>query len=105
VAGFYQTRDQSPDTNGNMARLEVPGFEATVRSQPDRHIRATANLTWVHPKYTWIIPAGFSPFGFYADNATVWGDSNKLNQRVGGAYDAAGIPYWSGSGSVDYVQS
>jgi outer membrane receptor protein involved in Fe transport len=25
-----------------------------------------------------------------------------LNQRVGGAYDAAGIPYWSGSGSVDY---
>ena len=102
LAGFYQTRDTSPDTNGNMHQLKVRGVESAIRFQPDRHISSGLNLTWIDAWYTSIIPAGFSPFGFYADNATVWGDSNRLNGRTAGRYDAAGIPAYSLTGFVDY---
>ncbi len=99
---FRQLRDTAPDTNGNMAQLKVEGIESSLRWQPKPQLAVGANFTKLDARYTYIVPAGFSPFGFYADNATVWGDSNGLNKRVGGAYDAAGIPEYSASAYVDY---
>jgi hypothetical protein len=102
LVGFYQSRDTAPDTAGNMAHLITKGIEGNVRYQPNRNLGAALNLSYLNAHYTSIIPSGFSPFGFYADNATVWGDSNRLNQRVAGAYDAAGLPKYSATGYVDY---
>lgn len=102
LSGFEQKRDLSPDTNGNMARFEIKGFESSLRWQLQKNIAIGANLTYLNAEYSSIIPAGFSPFGFHADNATVWGDSNALNQRKAGRYDAAGIPKYSASAYVDY---
>lgn len=102
LAGFWQSRDQSPDMNGNMARLETRGVEAALRAEPVRNFRAGLNVSWIDAKYTYIIPAGFSPFGFIPDNGTVFGDRNVLNKRTGTKYDAAGIPEYSGSGYLDY---
>ena len=102
LSGFEQKRDLSPDTNGNMARFEVKGIESSLRWQLQKNIAIGGNLTYLNAEYTSIIPAGFSPFGFHADNATVWGDSNGLNQRNAGRYDAAGIPKYSASAYVDY---
>ncbi|MCM1958393.1 TonB-dependent receptor [Acinetobacter modestus] len=102
LGGFEQKRDLSPDTNGNMARFEVKGIESSLRWQLQKNLAIGGNLTYLNAEYTSIIPAGFSPFGFHADNATVWGDSNGLNQRKAGRYDAAGIPKYSASAYVDY---
>jgi hypothetical protein len=102
LATFYQTRDTAPDTNGNMHQLKVRGVESAIRFQPERNISSGVNLTWLDAWFTSIVPAGFSPFGFYADNATVWGDSNRLNGRTAGRYDAAGIPAYSITGFFDY---
>lgn len=102
LSGFEQKRDLSPDTNGNMARFEVKGIESSLRWQLQKNIAIGGNLTYLNAEYTSIIPAGFSPFGFHADNATAWGDSNGLNQRKAGRYDAAGIPKYSASAYVDY---
>jgi hypothetical protein len=102
LVGFYQSRDTSPDTSGNMAHLITKGVESAIRYQPTRNLSAALNLSYLRARYSSIIPAGFSPFGFYADNKTVWGDSNRLNQRTAGEYDAAGIPRWSATGFVDY---
>ncbi|WP_336951884.1 TonB-dependent receptor [Acinetobacter sp. AS167] len=102
LSGFEQKRDLSPDTNGNMARFEIKGLESSLRWQLQKNIAIGANLTYLNAEYSSIIPAGFSPFGFHADNATVWGDSNALNQRKAGRYDAAGIPKYSASAYVDY---
>jgi TonB-dependent receptor-like protein len=100
--GYWQSRDTAPDTNGNMAHLITKGLESAIRYQPTRAWSAALNLSYISAHYDSIIPSGFSPFGFYADNATVWGDSNKLNARPAGAYDAAGIPSYSATGYVDY---
>lgn len=102
LSGFEQKRDLSPDTNGNMARFEIKGLESSLRWQLQKNIAIGANLTYLNAEYSSIIPAGFSPFGFHADNATVWGDSNALNQRKAGRYDAAGLPKYSASAYVDY---
>ena len=102
LSGFEQKRDLSPDSNGNMARFEIKGLESSLRWQLQKNIAIGANLTYLNAEYSSIIPAGFSPFGFHADNATVWGDSNALNQRKAGRYDAAGIPKYSASAYVDY---
>ena len=104
LVGFWQARDTSPDTNGNIARLETHGIEASARYQPDalKNFASGVNLSWIQSRYSWIIPSGFSPFGFYTDNATVWGDSNVLNQRQGGAYDAAGLPHYTATAYVNY---
>ena len=40
--------------------------------------------------------------GFVPDNATVWGDSNVLNQIKAGRHDAEGIPKYSASAYIDY---
>ncbi|MGC4095335.1 MAG: hypothetical protein QM756_46900 [Polyangiaceae bacterium] len=102
IAGYYQQRDTAPDTNGNMARLNIKGAEASLRLQQSKNLAAGVNLSWVAPHYTYLVPSGFSPFGFYADNATVWGDRNALNQRKGQEYDAAGVPNYSATAYVDY---
>ncbi|MBJ9984736.1 TonB-dependent receptor [Acinetobacter sp. S40] len=102
LSGFEQKRDLSPDTNGNMARFEIKGIESSLRWQLQKNIAIGGNLTYLDAEYSSIIPAGFSPFGFHADNATVWGDSNALNQRKAGRYDAAGIPKYSASAYIDY---
>lgn len=102
LAGFVQSRQTSPDTNGNMAEIKIRGIESAIRFQPTRQLSSGLNLTWVDAYYTSILPAGFSPFGFYADNATVWGDSNRLNGRTNGRYDAAGIPNYQATAYVDY---
>lgn len=102
LSGFEQKRDLSPDTNGNMARFEVKGIESSLRWQLQKNIAIGGNFTYLDAEYSSIIPAGFSPFGFHADNATVWGDNNALNQRKAGRYDAAGIPKYSASAYVDY---
>lgn len=102
LSGFEQKRDLSPDTNGNMARFEIKGIESSLRWQLQKNIAIGGNFTYLDAEYSSIIPAGFSPFGFHADNATVWGDNNALNQRKAGRYDAAGIPKYSASTYVDY---
>lgn len=102
LVGFYQSRDTAPDTSGNMAHLITKGVEGSVRYQHNRNLSAALNLSYLNARYSSIIPAGFSPFGFYTDNGTVWGDSNRLNQRTAGAYDAAGIPKYSATGFIDY---
>ena len=102
LSWFEQNRDLSPDTNGNMAQLQIEGIESSIRWQPQSHIAIGANFTRLDPIYTSIVPAGFSPFGFHVDNATVWGDSNRLNQRTAGRYSAAGIPEYSVSAYIDY---
>lgn len=102
LSGFEQKRDLSPDTNGNMARFEIKGIESSLRWQFQKNIAIGGNFTYLDAEYSSIVPAGFSPFGFHADNATVWGDNNALNQRKAGRYDAAGIPKYSASAYVDY---
>ncbi|WP_337080412.1 TonB-dependent receptor [Acinetobacter pittii] len=102
LSGFEQKRDLSPDTNGNMARFEIKGIESSLRWQLQKNIAIGGNFTYLDAEYSSIVPAGFSPFGFHADNATVWGDNNALNQRKAGRYDAAGIPKYSASAYVDY---
>lgn len=102
LSGFEQKRDLSPDTNGNMARFEIKGVESSLRWQLQKNIAIGGNFTYLDAEYSSIVPAGFSPFGFHADNATVWGDNNALNQRKAGRYDAAGIPKYSASAYVDY---
>ena len=102
LSWFEQSRDLSPDTNGNMAQFEIKGLESSLRWQVTAPLAFGANLTVLDAVYTSIIPAGFSPYGFHADNATVWGDSNRLNLRAAGRYDAAALPKYSASAYVDY---
>lgn len=102
AAYFYSERDTSPDINGNMARLNTKGAEASLRYRDDFGLSAGLNLSWLAPRYSYIVPAGFSPYGFHPDNETVFGDRNALNQRTGTEYDAAGVPNYSATGYVDY---
>lgn len=102
ASGFVQYRDLSPDTNGNMARVRIKGIEASVRYQHSSNLSGGLNFTKLDAVNTFIIPAGFSPFGFVADNATVFGDSNRLIGRTGGRYGLPGVPEYSLNGFVDY---
>jgi len=102
VSWFDQSRDLSPDTSGNMAQFQINGTESSLSWQLQPNLAIGANFTVLDPIYTSIVPSGFSPFGFIADNATVWGDSNRLNQRSAGRYRAAGIPDYSASAYIDY---
>nr|WP_174505288.1 TonB-dependent receptor plug domain-containing protein [Acinetobacter sp. Marseille-Q1620] len=102
LSWFDQTRDLSPDTNGNMAKFKIKGIESSIRWQPRNNLAIGANLTKFDAEYTDISLAGFSPVGFVPDNATVWGDSNVLNQIKAGRHDAEGIPKYSASTYIDY---
>jgi hypothetical protein len=102
ATGFVQSRQLTPDLNGNIAKVRIKGAEASLRFQGSRNFSAGANFTWLDGVNTYIVPGGFSPFGFVADNATVFGDSNRLIGRAGGRYPLPGVPKFSVNGFADY---
>ncbi len=102
ASAFVQYRDTTPDTNGNIANVRIRGVEASLRYQPLPNLGAGLNFTYLNAVNSFIVPAGFSPFGFFADNATVFGDSNRLIGRTGGRYGVPGVPKYSLNGFVDY---
>lgn len=102
LSGFRQTRDLTPDTNGNMAQVRIKGVEGSLRLQPAERLSLGLNATYLDAINTYIVPGGFSPFGFFADNLTVWGDNNRLIGRPGGRYGLPGVPEFSANGFVDY---
>ncbi|MCS4259295.1 TonB-dependent receptor-like protein [Pseudomonas protegens] len=101
LATFKQARDQSPDSN-NIARLIIKGTEATLRYQPDPHLRSGLNLSRLSAYNEFTSQAGFASAGFIPDNGTVFGDNNSLNQRPSGRFDALQIPEYTASGYLDY---
>lgn len=102
LAAFKQERDQSPDSNNNIARLVIKGVESTIRYQPDDHLRTALNLSKLTAYNEFASQAGFASAGFIPDNGTVFGDNNSLNQRPSGRFDAVQIPEYTASGYVDY---
>ncbi|MGO1210552.1 MAG: TonB-dependent receptor plug domain-containing protein, partial [Pseudomonas putida] len=86
LAAYKQARDQSPDSNNNIARLIVKGWEATLRYQ-DLHLRGGLNLSRISDENEFPSQAGFASAGFSPDNGTVFGDNNSLNQRPSGKFD------------------
>ncbi|SEP66877.1 TonB-dependent receptor plug domain-containing protein [Pseudomonas sp. NFPP19] len=103
LATFKQARDQSPDSNNNnIARLIIKGTEATLRYQPDPHLRSGLNLSRLSAYNEFTSQAGFASAGFIPDNGTVFGDNNSLNQRPSGRFDAVQIPEYTASGYLDY---
>ncbi|NBF11660.1 TonB-dependent receptor plug domain-containing protein [Pseudomonas sp. Fl4BN1] len=102
LATFKQARDQSPDSNNNIARLIIKGTEATLRYQPDPHLRSGLNLSRLSAYNEFTSQAGFASAGFIADNGTVFGDNNSLNRRPSGRFDAVQIPEYTASGYLDY---
>ncbi|MEG0248632.1 MAG: TonB-dependent receptor, partial [Pseudomonas sp.] len=101
LAAYKQARDQSPDSNNNIARLIVKGWEATLRYQ-DPHLRGGLNLSRISAYNEFTSQAGFASAGFIPDNGTVFGDNNSLNQRPSGKFDAVQIPEYNAGGYVDY---
>ncbi|WP_256098565.1 TonB-dependent receptor [Pseudomonas putida] len=101
LAAYRQARDQSPDSNNNIARLIVKGWEATLRYQ-DQHLRSGLNLSRISAYNEFTSQAGFASAGFIPDNGTVFGDNNSLNQRPSGKFDAVQIPEYNAGGYVDY---
>ncbi|HDS1800203.1 TPA: TonB-dependent receptor plug domain-containing protein [Pseudomonas putida] len=101
LAAYKQARDQSPDSNNNIARLIVKGWEATLRYQ-DLHLRGGLNLSRISAYNEFTSQAGFASAGFIPDNGTVFGDNNSLNQRPSGKFDAVQIPEYNAGGYVDY---
>ncbi len=102
LAGFKQERDQSPDSNNNIARLIIKGVESTIRYQPTEHLRTSINLSKLKAYNEFTSQAGFASAGFVPDNGTVFGDNNALSQRPSGKFDAVQIPQYTASGFVDY---
>ncbi|MDM3885831.1 TonB-dependent receptor plug domain-containing protein [Pseudomonas sp. BCRC 81390] len=101
LAAYRQARDQSPDSNNNIARLIVKGWEATLRYQ-DPHLRGGLNLSRISAYNEFTSQAGFASAGFIPDNGTVFGDNNSLNQRPSGKFDAVQIPEYNAGGYIDY---
>ena len=101
LAAYKQARDQSPDSNNNIARLIVKGWEATLRYQ-DQNLRGGLNLSRISAYNEFTSQAGFASAGFIPDNGTVFGDNNSLNQRPSGKFDAVQIPEYNAGGYVDY---
>ena len=102
TSGFVQYRDTTPDTSGNIARVRIKGIESSLRFQPTQNFASGVNFSYLKAVNTYIIPGGFSPFGFFADNATVFGDNNRLINRPGGRYAVPGVPKVSLNGFADY---
>ena len=101
LAAYRQARDQAPDSNNNIARLIVKGWEATLRYQ-DQNLRSGLNLSRISAYNEFTSQAGFASAGFIPDNGTVFGDNNSLNQRPSGRFDAVQIPEYNAGGYVDY---
>lgn len=102
LSGFKQARDQSPDQFNNIARLKVKGIETTLRYQPSEAWRTGLNFNYLSAYNEYTSQAGFAPRGFVADNGTVFGDSNVLNQLPAGRFDAVQIPKYNLSGYLDW---
>jgi len=62
LAAYKQARDQSPDSNNNIARLIVKGWEATLRYQ-DQHLRGGLNLSRISAYNEFTSQAGFASAG------------------------------------------
>jgi outer membrane receptor for ferric coprogen and ferric-rhodotorulic acid len=104
VAAYRQQRDVSPLSDGSVPRIEIRGIDASLRYQASRDVSLGLNYTRLTATYSYLaFPAGFfSPYGFVADNATVFADGNTLNQRAALTNAAApGIPKHSLTGFVD----
>lgn len=102
AAGFIQYRDLDPDQKGNIARIRIKGLEGSARFQPTRNFSAGLNGTYLNAINTYVSPFGFSLYGFFADNATPFGDMGALRAFPAGRYPLAGIPHYSVNGFVDY---
>lgn len=106
LAAYKAERDLSPAPDGSIARLRVKGLEASLRAQLSSQWSAGLNASRIDARYDYVSYGSggfFSPWGFVADNATVFGDGNVLNKRPApGALEAPGIPKHSVSGFVDY---
>jgi hypothetical protein len=90
----------SGSTVNNTYKYE--GYEASLRLQPTTQLAAGVNLSRIHAEVLDITSFSFSPAGFVPNNATVFDDSNVLNQRPAGNYTVPGIPEYSASGFVSY---
>ncbi|SDF42879.1 MULTISPECIES: TonB-dependent siderophore receptor [unclassified Duganella] len=104
IAAYRQQRDVAPLTDGSVPKMQIRGVDLSLRLQATRDVTAGLNYSLINAKYTYItFPAGFfSPYGFVADNATVFADGNTLNQRAApGSSKAPGIPQHSLNGYVD----
>ena len=106
LAWYKAERDLSPAPDGSIARLRIRGAEASLRAQVSSQLSAGLNASAINARYDYVsFGSGgfFSPWGFVADNATVFGDGNVLNKRPApGSLQAPGIPKHSLSGFVDY---
>lgn len=106
LAYYKAERDLSPAPDGSIARLRIHGTEAAIRAQLSSQLSAGLNASAINARYDFVsFGSGgfFSPWGFVADNATVFGDGNVLNKRPApGSLQAPGIPKHSASGFVDY---
>ncbi|WP_197507282.1 TonB-dependent siderophore receptor [Mitsuaria sp. 7] len=106
LAYYKAERDLSPAPDGSIARLRIHGTEAAIRAQLSNQLSAGLNASAINARYDFVsFGSGgfFSPWGFVADNATVFGDGNVLNKRPApGSLQAPGIPKHSASGFVDY---
>ncbi|EQA98687.1 hypothetical protein L288_20275 [Sphingobium quisquiliarum P25] len=102
ATGFIQYRDLSPDQNGNIARIRIKGVEGSARFQPTNNLSAGVNGTYLNAVNSYVSPFGFSLYGFFADNATPFGDQGRLRAFPAGRYPLAGIPKYSLNGFVDY---
>ncbi len=104
IAAYRQQRDVSPLTDGTVPKIQIRGVDVSLRLQATRDVTAGLNYSLINAMYTYIAyPSGFfSPYGFAADNATVFADGNTLNQRTApGSSKAPGIPQHSLNGYVD----
>jgi outer membrane receptor protein involved in Fe transport len=104
IAAYRQKRDVAPLTDGSIPKLQVNGVDAALHLQVARDVSAGLNYSLINARYTYVSfpPGFFSPWGFVADNATVFADGNALNQRAApGEAAAPGIPKHSLSGYVD----
>jgi hypothetical protein len=102
TAGFIQYRDLSPDQFGNIARVRIKGVEAAVRYEASERLSGGLNFTYLDPIQTYVMPFGYTQQGFFADNATAWGDLGVLNPFPAGRHPLPGLPKTSVNGYVDY---
>jgi len=103
LAAFDQARDTSPDQYNNIARLNVRGYETSLRFQPTPQFKTGANITKLESYNEYQSQAGFAPRGFVADNGTVFSDNNVLNRLPSGRFDQIHVPEYNVSAYADYT--
>ncbi|MBE8716620.1 TonB-dependent receptor plug domain-containing protein [Cellvibrio polysaccharolyticus] len=103
LAAFDQARDTSPDQFNNIARLNVKGYETSLRFQPGTHFKTGINATKIEAYNEYQSQSGFAPRGFVPDNGTVFSDSNVLNRLPSGNFDQIHIPEYNVAAYADYT--